>query len=206
MSDESTASNLSDYEESSAISMSPSDPFLEEIMPDLMTDIKSRIQGSLGVNPQYHPAARINQLGPHTMSQDDYVKLNKANILSEIICHGHAGRQITLRRIFALLINLNLQNTTNSSIATAITETIRSMSCQYRNGEAIHCTRLLTEVQNSLQYISVPDIDPKFNNAINHLIANKKFDYVIRLGDNQSYKASQPLPELWRALKFYNIL
>ena len=88
MSDESTASNLSDYEESSAISMSPSDPFLEEIMPDLMTDIKSRIQGSLGVNPQCHPAARINQLGPHTMSQDDYVKLSKANILSEIICHG----------------------------------------------------------------------------------------------------------------------
>ena len=126
--------------------------------------------------------------------------------MSNILCKGHIGRQITLRGAVTSLVQHQIEHKTDSSTAVAIRTTVQNLLQQHDRGEDIHCTQLLSDIQNALRDVNLQDMDDKFSLAVNTLIAKQCFNYIVPIGDDKSYKECQPLPELYKALKSYKII
>ena len=204
---ESTASNLSNMSaDSSECNILYDAPLLRAFVPKLLEDIQSKARASLCVDSEYHHASRINQIPNTNLSQTDYIQLDKANLMSNILCKGHIGRQITLRGAVTSLVQHQIEHKTDSSTAVAIRTTVQNLLQQHDRGEDIHCTQLLSDIQNALRDVNLQDMDDKFSLAVNTLIAKQCFNYIVPIGDDKSYKECQPLPELYKALKSYKII
>ena len=171
-----------------------------------MEDIESKARSSLCVNSEYHRASRINQIPNTNLSQTDHIQLNKANLLSTILCKRHIGRRLTLRDAVISLVQHQIEHKTNSATAVAIRTAVQNLLQQHDRGEDIHCTQLLSDIQNALRDVDLRDMDDKFSLAVNTLIAKQCFDYIVPVGDDKSYKECQPLPDLYKALKSYQII
>ena len=205
---ESVASNLSQLCDDERPECHPSfdAQLLRTIVPKLVDDLASRARSSINVNPGYPQASRVNQLPGTTLSQTDYIRLNKANILASIVCRGHKNHPLTLREVVNLLVQHQIQNQVDSPTAMTIRTTVQNLIQQHARGKDIHCTQLISDVQNALRDINLSNMDDKFSQAVDTLIANKRFDYIVSVGDDKLYKEHQSLPDLYQALRSHQII
>ena len=186
---ESAASNLSQLCDDERPECHPSQDaqLLRTIVPKLVDNLESRTRSSININPSYPKASRINQLPSTNLPQLDYIWLNKANILATIVCKGHRNHPFTLREVVTLLVQHQIQNQVDSPTAMTVRTIVQNLIQQHARGEDIHCTQLLSNVQNALRDVSLSDMDNKFSQAVDTLIANKCFDYIVSIGDDKSY-------------------
>ena len=202
MSASSEASNLS-FDAKSIVD--PGISSLDQILPELVGDLISKHANSFDVDRSYSKSANINQKPTTSMTQAQCISLNKANALSFILYKGHTGNHLSLREVLTLLISHRTEHPLDSQTTIEITETINNLVCQYDNRRSIHCTQVISEIQNCLRHVSLPNMDAKFSRAINNMIATKRFDYNVALGENKSLTQHPPLPDLWDTLQVNGI-